>query len=149
MKRLIIFLIATMLGVASGAKGAQVYTPPSTSDVIGAASSSSDAGISSWSANTLYVIDGTGRNRVALRAEKDVSQLDIADISSRTKKSEFAAVDGLRLDSLVNPLMGESLGMLTFAAPPSSGPGKQLLAIAWLFAIGLIGIATVGRRKKL
>lgn len=147
MKRLIIFLIATMLGVASGAKGAQVYTPPSTSDVIGAASSSSDAGMSSWSANTLYVRDGTGRNRVALRAEKDVSQLDIADISS--KKSEFAVVDGLRLDSLVNPLMGESLGMLTFAAPPSPGPGKQLMAIAWLFAIGLIGIATVGRRKKL
>jgi len=147
MKKLIIFCIATLLGVATGAQGAQVYTPPSTTDVIGSGSSPGEVRESSWSANTLYVRDGTGRNRVALRADKDVSQLVIADISE--KRAEFAAVDGLRLDSLVNPLMGESLGMLTFAAPPTQGPGKQVLAIAWLFAIGLIGIATVGRRKKL
>lgn len=146
MNKLIIFCIATLLGVANGAKGAQVYTPPPTTDVISSEARSSAPVTSGWSTNALYVRDGTGRNRVALHVDKDVSQLDIADISA--SKSEFAAVEGLRLDSLVNPLMGESLGMLSFAAPANPGPGKQLLAITWLFAIGLIGIATVGRRKK-
>ena len=147
MRPLIIFGIATLLGVASGAEGAQVYTPPSTGELTSAAASTVAGTASSWSANTLYVRDGTGRSRVTLRADKDVSQLDIADIAA--KRSEFAALNIVLPGSLGDPLIGDSLGKLTFAAPPSPGPGKQLMAVAWLFAIGLIGIATVGRRKKL
>ncbi len=149
MRRLVIFAVAAILGVANGAQGAQVYTPPSISigHLTGIATGITAGRTSSWSANALYVRDGTGRSRVALRADKDVSQLDIADIAG--KQGEFALVNVVRLGSLGDPLIGDSLGKLTFATPPSPGPRKQLMAIAWLFAIGLIGIATVGRRKKL
>ncbi len=143
MKRLISFCIAAILGVATGVEGAQVYTPPATGELT----STTEVAVSRWPINTLYVRDGTGRNQVALRADKDVSQLDIADIAG--KQTELAALDIVRLDSLGDPLIAESLGKLTFGAPSNPGPGKQLMAIAWLVAIGLIGMATVGRRKKL
>ena len=147
MKKLMILGAAALLGVASGAKGVQVFTPPATGEGAIAEAGLTGATVASWSANTLYVRDGTGRNRVALRAEKDVSQLAIGDISG--KQAEFATVAVVRLDSLGDPLIGESLGKMAFSAPPNAGPRKQLLAVAWLFAIGLIGMATVGRRKKL
>ena len=143
MKRLISFCIAAIFGVATGVEGAQVYTPPSTGELT----STTEVGVSHWPTNTLYVRDGTGRNQVALRAGKDVSQLDIADIAG--KQTELASLDIVRLDSLGDPLSAESLGKLTFGAPSNPGPHKQLMAIAWLVAIGLIGMATVGRRKKL
>lgn len=144
MNRLISFGFAALLGVASGAQGAQVYTPPSTGELARTAQSATAA--SGWSANTLYVKDGTGHTRVALRADKDVAQLDIADIAM--KQAEFATVEIVRLDAVGDPLIGESLLKMTFGAPPNTGAGEQLLAIAWLFAIGLIGIATVGRRRN-
>jgi len=147
MKRLIIFGVAAILGVATGVEGAQVYTPPSTSELAGTMPTRIESAVSRWPTNTLYVRDGTGRTRVTLRTDKDVSQLDIADIAR--KQAELAMVDVVRLDSLGDPLIGENLGKMTFSAPSNPGPGKQLMAVAWLVAIGLIGMATVGRRKQL
>jgi hypothetical protein len=147
MKGLISFGIAVLLSVATGVKGAQVYTPPSTGELTTNSPGRIQVAAAQWPTNTLYVRDGTGRNQVALYADKDVSQLDIADIAG--KQTELAALDIVRLDSLGDPLIAESLGKLTFGAPSNPGPGKQVMGIAWLVAIGLIGMATVGRRKKL
>ena len=147
MKGLISFGVAVLLGVATGVQGAQVYTPPSAGELTSNGPSNTQIAATYWPSNTLYVQDGTGRNQVALHADKDVSQLDIADIAGR--QTEFAALNIVRLDSLGDPLIAESLGKLTFGAPSNPGPGKQVMGIAWLIAIGLIGMATVGRRKKL
>jgi hypothetical protein len=147
MKRLIRFGIAALLGVATGVMGAQVYTPPSTGELTANGPGKIRVASAHWPTNTLYVQDGTGRNRVALHADKDVSQLDIADIAG--KQTELATMGIVRLDSLGDPLIAEGLGKLTFGTPSNPGPGKQVMAIAWLVAIGLIGMATVGRRKKL
>ena len=147
MKRLIIFGAAVLLGVATGVKGAQVYTPTSTGELTTNDPGRIHIAAAHWPTNTLYVQDGTGRNQVALHADKDVSQLNIADIAG--KQTELAALNIVRLDSLGDPLIAASLGKLTFGTPSNPGPGKQVMGIAWLVAIGLIGMATVGRRKKL
>ena len=147
MKRLISLGFAALLGVATGVKAAQVYTPPSADQLTSNGPGRNQVAAVHWPTNALYVQDGTGRNRLALRADKDVSQLDIADIAE--KHTELAALGIVRLDSLGDPLIAEGLGKLTFGTPANPGPDKQVMAIAWLVAIGLIGMATVGRRKKL
>ncbi len=146
MKRLISAIIAAGFLVASQAQGAQVYAPPPPGGSTGDSPASAERQLASWSANTLYVRGGTAQPRVELHAEKDISELDIADIAD--EKSEFAVIELVRLDSLVDPLIGESLSKMNFNSPANPVPRKQLLAIAWLFAIGLIGMATVGRRRK-
>jgi hypothetical protein len=146
-KRLIILGIAAILGVATGVEGAQVYTPPSTGELTITAPGTVEITVARWPTKTLYVRDGTGRNQLALRAEKDISQLDIGDIA--VKRNDLAAMHIVRVDSLGDPLIADSFAKLTFGAPSNPGPGKQVMAIAWLVAIGLIGIATVGRRKQL
>jgi hypothetical protein len=147
MKGLISFGVAVLLGVATGVKGAQVYTPPSTGELTTNDPGRIHVAAAHWPTNTLYVQGGTGRNQVALHSDKDVSQLNIADIAG--KQTELAALNIVRLDSLGDPLIAASLGKLTFGTPSNPGPGKQVMGIAWLVAIGLIGMATVGRRKKL
>ena len=147
MKGLISFGVAVLLGVATGVNGAQVYTPPSTGGVTTNDPGRIHVAAAHWPTNTLYVQGGTGRNQVALHSDKDVSQLNIADIAG--KQTELAALNIVRLDSLGDPLIAASLGKLTLGTPSNPGPGKQVMGIAWLVAIGLIGMATVGRRKKL
>ena len=86
----------------------------------------------------------------AIAAKADLEFIvgtNIADIAG--KQTELAALNIVRLDSLGDPLIAASLGKLTFGTPSNPGPGKQVMGIAWLVAIGLIGMATVGRRKKL
>jgi hypothetical protein len=146
MKILIFLGMATALAVATQVRGAQVFTPPSTGELAGMTLSLAERSTARWSTNTLYVRDGTREPPVALQTDKDIAELDIADIAG--KSSDFAAMDIMRLEALGDPMMGESLGKMTFNAPPASAAHKELMAIAWLFAIGLIGIATVGRRKK-
>ena len=146
MKRLITSVIAAGFFVAGQIQGAQVYTPPPPGGVNGNLPLATQERSASWSTNTLYIRGGTPQPRVALHAHKDISELDIADIAQG--KSDFAAVDVVRLDALVDPLIGESLSMMNFNSPANAVPRKQLLAIAWLFAIGLIGMATVGRRRN-
>jgi hypothetical protein len=145
MQKLIIFGVAAAMSVAAQVKGAQVFVPPATGELASVAVGSAGA-TAGWATNILYVRDGTARPRVALRSRKDVSELDIGDIATGT--TDFASVEGMRLDGLGDPLIGESLGKLRFTRSPASAPPSELLAIAWLFGIGLIGIATVGRRKK-
>jgi hypothetical protein len=140
---LISFGFAALLGVASLAEGAQVYTPPATGHLARADGLTT---ASAWPGNTLYVNGGTTETRVAVRADKHVAQLNIADIAE--KQADFATVEIVRLEAAGDPLIGESLLKMTFGAPPNSPPGEKLMAIAWLFAIGLIGIATVGRRRN-
>ena len=143
MIKLISFGFAVLLGIATGAEGAQVYTPPATQHLARAEGTPT---ASAWPTNALYVRGGTEGARVVLHADKDVAQLDIADVSD--KRTEFASVEIVPLDALGDALIGESLLKMTFGAPPNSAPGERLMAIAWLFAIGLIGMATVGRRRK-
>ncbi|MGD2073358.1 MAG: hypothetical protein PVG38_00325 [Gammaproteobacteria bacterium] len=145
MRKSIIFGVAAGLAATAQVQGAQVFTPAPTGELASLALSSAGTG-AGWAGNVLYVRDGTAKPRVAFRISKDVSELDIADIAKKT--SEFVSVEVMQLDALGDPFIGEDLGKLTLTTPPASTRRTDLMAIAWLFGIGLIGFATVGRRKK-
>jgi hypothetical protein len=148
MKDLIIsgvMLGAATLLIVAPSEGAQVFSPSTTADMAGLTRHTAST-FAGQPGSILYVKDGTRHPPVALRSSQEVANLNIEDIAERN--GEFSSLEVMRLKGLSDPLNSGILGKINFASPPASTPRKELLAIAWLFGIGLIGIATVGRRKK-